>query len=123
MNKNSLPGHVTIRSKEIFGLQHLQDQILHKLQPRLLKSSNGRLRLTYDVNHGDLSIGNMNANSNTSYFCPTGVLCQRIVKDPWMISISRSTKNKYWYNAVNRNSVFECPQEAFIDFNSAFQKR
>ena len=122
MNKSSLPGYITIRSKEIFGLEHLQDQILQNLQPRLLKSSGGRPRITYDVNPGEVHASNVN-NSNISYFCPSGILCQRIVKEPWMIAKSRSTQRKYWYNAVNQRSIFECPQEALIDFQTAFSKR
>ena len=120
MNKSSLPGYVTIRSKEIFGLQYLQEQVLQQLQPRVLKSSSGRLRITYDVSHDEIPVTN---GQNTSYFCPSGILCQRIVKEPWMMAKSRSTQRKYWYNTVNRQSVFECPQEALIDFQSAFSKR
>ena len=123
MNKSSLPGNITIRSKEVFGLQNISDQILHRLQPRLLKSSGGRLRITCDVNPSDLNIFSDASNSKPPYFCPSGVLCQRIVKEPWMIAKSRSTQKKYWYNAIDRRSVFECPQEAMIDFQSAFSKR
>ena len=123
MNKTSLPGYITIRSKDVFGLQHLQDQILHRLQPRLLKSSGGRPRITCDVNPSELNVSSDVSNPNTSYFCPSGILCQRIVKEPWMIAKSRSTQKKYCYNAVDRRSVFECPQEALIDFQSAFSKR
>ena len=122
MNKTSMPGYITIRCKEIFSMQSVQDQILHNLKPRLLKSSGGRLRITYDVNSTET---NMNGSSslNPSYFCPSGILCQRIVKEPWMIAKSRSTQRKYWYNAVNRQSLFDCPKEALIDFVSSFSKR
>ena len=124
MNKSSLPGYISIRSKEIFGFEHFQDHILRNLQPRMLKSSGGRLRITYDINHSEINTNHANSpNLNISYFCPTGILCQRIVKEPWMIAKSRSTQRKYWFNIENQQSVFECPQEALINFQSAFDKR
>jgi hypothetical protein len=119
MNKSSLPGYISIRSKEIFGFEHFQDHILHNLQSRMLKSSGGRPRITYDINHSEMNTNNPNA----SYFCPAGILCQRIVKAPWMIAKSRSSQRKYWFNAVNQQSVFECPQEAMINFQAAFSER
>ena len=122
MNKTSVPGYITIRCKEIFSLQNVQDQILHNLKPRLLKSSGGRLRVTYDVNATEI-IMNGSSNPSISYFCPSGILCQRIVREPWMIAKSRSTQRKYWYNAVDRQSLFDCPKEALIDFVSSFTKR
>ena len=120
MNKTSLPSYVTIRSKEVFGFEHLKEQVFHHLHPRLLKSSGGRHRITFDLNHDDMNGQNA---PNISYYCPTGILFQRIVKEPWMIAKSRSTQRKYWFNVINQQSVFECPQEALIDFQSAFTKR
>ena len=122
MNKNSMPGYITIRSKEIFSLQNIQDQVFRALKPRLLKSSGGRLRLTYDVGSTETHM-NGSSNHNSSYFCPSGILYQRIVKEPWMIAKSRSTQRKYWYNAINRQSLFDCPPEALIDFVSSYSKR
>ena len=121
MNKSSFPGYITIRCKEIFGFEHFQEHIIQNLQPRVLKNSQGRRRITYDIN-SELNT-NMANNSNVSYFCPSGILCQRIVKEPWMIAKSRSTQRKYWYNGVNQQSVFDCPHEALINFQSAFTKR
>ena len=122
MNKSSMPGYIAIRCKEIFSLQNIEDQMIGNLKPRLLKSSGGRLRITYDVASAETNITSSN-NQNVSYFCPSGVLYQRIVKEPWMIAKSRSTQRKYWYNAVSRQSLFDCPQEALIDFVSSYSKR
>lgn len=117
-----MPGYIAIRCKEIFSLQNIEDQIIGNLKPRLLKSSGGRLRITYDVGSAETNINGSN-NQHVSYFCPSGVLYQRIVKEPWMIAKSRSTQRKYWYNAVSRQSLFDCPQEASIDFLSSYSKR
>ena len=119
MSKNNMPGFVTIRSKEIFGLEYLED-ILQNLQMRLLKSSGGRSRVTYDVMNQDQVQGPTNS---ASYFCPTGVLLQKIVREPFMMAKSKSQNRKYWYNFQTRQSVFECPKEALIDFQSAFTSR
>ena len=122
MNKSSFPGYISIRSKEIYGFEHFQDHILPNLQSRMLKSSGGRRRITYDINHSEMNT-NITSNPNVSYFCPSGILCQRIVKEPWMIAKSRSAQRKYWYNIDNHQSVFECPHEALINFQAAFDKR
>ena len=123
MNKKVLADHITIRSKEIFGLEYLQPHVLHNLHPRLLKSSGGRPRITYDVYQDQTNNIDGQTPSSNSYFCPTGMLCQRIVREPFMIAKSKSQQRKYWYNIVTRQSVFECPKEAFIGFQSAFCKR
>ena len=121
MNKSSMPGFITIRCKEIFSLHNMKNHVLENLKPRLLKSSGGRFRITYDVDSAETNING--SNHNVSYFCPSGILCQRIVKEPWMIAKSRSTQRKYWYNAVNRQSLFDCPHEALIDFVGSYSRR
>ena len=47
----------------------------------------------------------------------------RIVKEPFMMAWSRSQHRKYWFNTVTRQSIFECPREATVDFKTAFTKK
>ena len=117
MAKPSQPDHLPMRVKDIVGLENLQEQFLSKLTERVLKGINGR-RLTFDVDKetvGDREI--------LRYFMPTGLLMFPIVKEPYMMAFSRSQRRKYWYNYMTKESVFDCPVKAVMDFQTSFPKR
>ena len=117
MAKPSQPDHLPMRVKDIVGLENLQEQFLSKLTERVLKGINGR-RLTFDVDKetvGDREI--------FRYFMPTGLLMFPIVKEPYMMAFSRSQRRKYWYNYMTKESVFDCPVKAVMDFQTSFPKR
>jgi len=44
----------------------------------------------------------------------------KIVREPFMMALSRSKNRKYWFNTHNGDSIFECPKEAVVDFKTAF---
>jgi len=117
MAKPSQPDHVIMRVKDIVGLENLQDQCLALLKLRTLKGFNG-LRLTVD-----LETEIVNGREFTRYMMPTGILMLPIVNEPYMMAFSRSQGRKYWFNYTNRESVFECPPLAMVDFKTSFQKR
>lgn len=118
MNKPTEREYVTLRPKEVFGLEHLRHR-LENFQPRVLKGSGGMPRFTWDICEQQPT----NDNSNSLYFCPTGVLMFRIVKEPFTIALSKSQKRKYWFNTMTRQSEFSCPKGAVIDFKTSFEKR
>jgi len=119
MNKPTVPDYVTIRAKELFGLEHLPE-VLNHLKPRMLKGAGGKFRLTQDVGAGhDVA----SSAAHAKYFTPTGVLMQRVVKEPYLIAFSKSQKKKYWFNTRDRQSAFECPKGALVDFKTSFLKR
>jgi len=128
MNKPTEREFVTLRPKEIFGLETLGER-LENLRPRVLKGSGGKPRLTSDVPEQSEANGfhshtnGAQPGSDTMYFCPTSVLMFRIVRDPFMIAMSKSQKKKYWFNTLTRKPQFDCPKEAAISFKPAFEKR
>jgi cap1 methyltransferase len=117
MAKPSQPDHVIMRVKDIVGLENLQDQCLALLKLRTLKGFNG-LKLTVD-----LETEIVNGREFSRYMMPTGILMLPIVNEPYMMAFSRSQGRKYWFNYTNRESVFECPPLAGVDFKTSFQKR
>jgi len=76
------------------------------------------VKLTIDI---DKEI--VNEREIMRYFMPTGLLMFPIVREPYMMAFSRSQGRKYWFNYTNRESVFECPPLATVDFKTSFQKR
>ena len=66
MNKPTEREYVSLRPKEVFGLEHLRDR-LDNFQPRVLKGSGGKPRFTWDINDSDAHL----------YFCPTSILMFR----------------------------------------------
>lgn len=119
MAKRSCADHVTMRVKDIVGLENLQDQCLSKLTLRALKGFPG-MRLTIDV---DEEVVENNQRIVPRYFMPTGLLLLPIVKQPFMMALSKSTGRKYWYNFMEKKSYYECPQLAMVDFKYMFEKR
>ena len=117
MAKPSLPDHLPMRVKEIVGLENLEEQFLKRLKLRVLKGTNGP-RLTIDVDEEMV-----HDRVIMRYFMPTGLLMFPIVKEPYMMAFSRSQKRKYWYNYMTKESVFECPLNAVMDFPTSFSKR
>jgi len=120
MNKTNMPHYIHIRSKESFSMQYLPEKISKHMHGRLLKGYIRKPKITYDVNHSE----KMNINKqNVSYIVPMGIMCLRITKEPWMRTISKSTKRYYWYNVEDKRSLYEYPQEAKIDALSSFPAR
>merc|ERR1712142_240435 len=127
MNKTTVPEYVTLRAKEMFGLEKLPD-VLNQLKPRMLKGAGGKFRLTQDIGRGQDCLmmetttpsGGGGGGGASKYFCPTGILLQRVVREPFMIAFSKSQQKKYWFNTLNSQSVFECPKAALIDFKTSF---
>ena len=117
MAKPSLPDHLPMRVKEIVGLEHLHEGFLSKLKSRVLKGFNGP-RLTFDVAEEMVQ-----DKVVCRYFVPTGLLMLPIVKEPYMMAFSRSQRRKYWFNFMTKESVFECPIAAVMDFPTSFSKR
>ena len=74
MNKPTEREYVSLRPKEVFGLEHLRDRLDH-FQPRVLKGSGGKPRFTWDINEGSSG-----GDANNLYFCPTSVLMFRLVQ-------------------------------------------
>ena len=72
MNKPTEREYVSLRPKEVFGLEHLRDRLDH-FQPRVLKGSGGKPRFTWDINESS------GGDANNLYFCPTSVLMFRLV--------------------------------------------
>lgn len=123
MAKKSCAEHITMRVKDIVGLENLQDQCLSKLTLRALKGFPG-MRLTIDV---DEEIVENSADQQVRivprYFMPTGLLMLPIVKEPFMMAKSKSTGRKYWFNFMERKPYPECPPAAMVDFKYMFEKR
>jgi hypothetical protein len=40
-----------------------------------------------------------------------------------MMAFSKTAKRKYWFNTLDRKSLFECPKNAVMDFKNAFTKK
>lgn len=123
MAKPSLPDHVIMRVKDLVGLENLQDQCLNKLTLRSLKGVSG-MRLTINLEEEVVEAANGdNHRVLTRYFMPTGLMLLPIVKEPYMMALSKSAGRKYWFNTMNRESAYECPPLAVVDFKHMFATR
>ncbi len=118
MNKPTRTDYLRLRPKELLNLEHLSP-VLSGMAARVLKTGGMRPRLTHPVvseTDEDRSL--------PRYFVPTGLLLFKLVRDPYMISVSRSQGGKkYWFNTVKRNSSFECPPDANQTLPMAFSSR
>ena len=80
-------------------------------------------RLTMDLDEDVIELSNGDRRVSMRYFMPTGLLMFPIVKDPYMMALSKSAGRKYWFNVRTRQSVFECPPDAMVDFKTSFERR
>ena len=111
-----------MRVKDIVGLENLKEQFLSRLVLKVIKGTNGP-RLTLDLDSETFVTSEGEEREISRYFVPTGVLMFPIVKDPYMMAFSKSQQRKYWFNFMTKNSVFECPLDAIVDFKTSFDKR
>ncbi len=111
--------------KDVIGLEFLEAQVLNRLMPRILKGTNFRHRMTFEVDREVVaaSDGSLEEKVVPKYYCPTGLIMIPIVKAPFTIAMSKSSGKKYWFNMSNGQALYEIPEGAFIDFKSAFVKR
>jgi cap1 methyltransferase len=122
MDKPSLSDHVIMRVKDIVGLEQLEQQFLSRLTLRILKGFAGP-RLTMEVDREIIATPDGDEREIKRYFVPTGLLMMPIVKEPFMMAFSKSQRLKYWHNFMTRESVFECPPGAEVDFKTSFERR
>lgn len=104
LNKASRTDLVTIRAKESFKLEDL-NQIFERLVPRIIKNSGCQERLVFSVD-----------DDTQRAYLPSGLLIYKATKNPWMLALSKSSGRKYWYNVMNRQSLYECPKDSITSF-------
>ncbi|KAK6182178.1 hypothetical protein SNE40_009918 [Patella caerulea] len=75
------------------------DQVFNRLDMKVVKGSQGMPRLCF-------------LTPDNTYYHPGGIYLIKTVKEPWMMSISRSSKRKYWYNTHTKEAVYDCRKES-----------
>lgn len=119
VNKFTRNDLTVLRAKELFGLERMHE-ILNGLEFRPVKSFGPRPRLTISVD--DYATCSYQQPA-PRYFVPSGVIMFRVVKEPYMIALSKKAQKKYWFNSHKNTSVFECPVDACVKFEEAFSRR
>ena len=122
MAKPSLPDHVVMRVKDIFGLENLENHCLSKLTLRMVKGYNGT-KLTSEIDRENIILPNGDEKIISKYIIPTGIVMFPIVKAPYLIAFSKSQQRKYWFNFTNRESSYECPPSALVDVKTSLEQR
>ena len=122
MAKPSLPDHITMRVKDLFGLEHLNQHCYSTLSLRPVKGYQGP-KLTAKVHEERIDLPTGEVKTVIKYIIPSAVMMFPVVKAPYLIAFSKSKQRKYWFNFTNQESSYECPPNALVDTKNSLERR
>ncbi|XP_013416099.1 cap-specific mRNA (nucleoside-2'-O-)-methyltransferase 1 [Lingula anatina] len=108
LSKPSRSDLAPVRVKDIYRFEEISE-LFDSLEMKSVKGSSFP-RLCY-------------CNSSGCHFLPSGVFFVKTVKDPWVMSFSRSSNRKYYFNKKNGESMFATPPESIADVRDTLLQR
>ena len=103
MTKNTRHDFVKLKLKNIYKLEDLSP-LYRNCSLKILKGKSAPM-LVHELNE-------LETDGLSRYFQPSGVMLFKIVKDPWMMALSKKANRKYWFNTVTGESNFDIPEDS-----------
>ncbi|XP_067301850.1 cap-specific mRNA (nucleoside-2'-O-)-methyltransferase 1 [Pseudorasbora parva] len=109
VSKPSRPDMNPIRVKEVYRLEEME-KIFVRLEMKVTKSSGGMPRLSY-------------TGRDDRHFLPSGLYIIKTVNDPWTMAFSKSSKRKFFYNKLTKESTYALPPGSVAPFQACHKDR
>ena len=103
ITKNSRNDYVKLKLKNVYKLEDLKP-LYKNCSLKILKGKCAPM-LVHELNE-------MEPDGLPRYFQPSGVMLFKIVRDPWMMALSKKANRKYYFNTVKGESNFETPEDS-----------